>query len=768
MLLIVLWISIAAQTQTISGSVHDPAGTPVAKASVLVRHPSSPDVTTATDAEGRFRVEIAPSAFTLTVSAPGFRSVTITRRALDTSPLDVRLDPGIDQSVTVTAGRLEQQLTSVASAVSMVDRVDIERSPALTTDDVLRQVPAFSLFRRSSSLAAHPTAQGVSLRGIGPSGVSRTLVLLDGVPFNDPFGGWVSWTRVPRPSIDRIEVVEGSAANLFGNYAMGGAVNILTRTPAAPWVDASLQYGERDTALVDGSVALRRGGWSGIVDGGLFRTGGYPVVVEEERGAVDGNVSAAARRLFVSAEYAPSSRTVIRGRVDVFDESRDNGKRSTIDGRPEENDTDWFSARGGFRRVLGGHELRADVFGDRVRFRSNFLAVPAATPARSVGRMTLEQFVPSSSTGAAAQWTRASARAVLTGGIDWRRVEGESRERVLDPLTGSHTVLRRWSGGAQSNAGAFVQAIVTPVAPLVLTMALRHDRWSNGDGHHLEVDASGEPSSNHQPLPDSRDQVTTPRVSALLRLNDAASIWSSLGWAFRAPTLNELYRQFRVGLVTTLANTTLEAERLRAIDAGIRLVPHPSMLVRVGWFDNSLRDAVSNVTLSSSPSGTIQQRQNLGLTSGRGAQADASWHPSARFSVTGAYIYNRAIVSEFPANPDLAGKWLPQVPRHRSTLQVVAAHPTLADVTVSIQAAGRQFDDDLNVRRVPGRTEPGLPGFVTVDLHASRTITRHLSVFAGAQNLFGREVYAGTLPTTVGAPRLASIGVRWRTPAPKR
>lgn len=101
----------------------------------------------------------------------------------------------------------------------------------MSTDDVLRRVPSFSLFRRSSSVAAHPTAQGVSLRGVGPSGVSRTLVLLDGVSMNDPFGGWISWSRVPPGSVDKAEIIEGSSANLFGSSALGGAINLITPRP---------------------------------------------------------------------------------------------------------------------------------------------------------------------------------------------------------------------------------------------------------------------------------------------------------------------------------------------------------------------------------------------------------------------------------------------------------------------------------------------------------------------------------------------------------
>src|SRR4029077_1714094 len=141
------------------------------------------------------------------------------------------------ETVVVTATRTEQRLGDVPASVSVMTREEIQASPAVVADDVLRQIPTFSLFRRTSSLVAQPTTQGVSLRGIGPSGQSRTLVLLDGIPFNDPFGGWVYWTRVPLISVDRIEVTEDTASSLYGNYAMGGVINIVTSRPTPRTVE---------------------------------------------------------------------------------------------------------------------------------------------------------------------------------------------------------------------------------------------------------------------------------------------------------------------------------------------------------------------------------------------------------------------------------------------------------------------------------------------------------------------------------------------------
>ena len=176
---------------------------------VIVRVASGAERQTLTDASGRFTLT-APVAgdATVIVRLDGFAESRQTlAAAASRQDLEIVLQPaGISEDVTVTPTRSEQRLGDVPASVSVISREDIRQSPAVVADDVLRQLPTFSLFRRSSSLSAHPTTQGVSLRGIGPSGVSRTLVLLDGVPFNDPFGGWVYWTAHAareRPSASR-------------------------------------------------------------------------------------------------------------------------------------------------------------------------------------------------------------------------------------------------------------------------------------------------------------------------------------------------------------------------------------------------------------------------------------------------------------------------------------------------------------------------------------------------------------------------------------
>src|SRR5262245_55402170 len=143
----------------------------------------------------------------------------------------------------VTATRAPRPIREVTSTVTVLPREELERSPGVRIDDILRSVPSFATFRRTSSVAADPTAQGVNLRNIGPSGVSRALVLLDGVPVNDPFGGWVYWRSLPRLGLEQVEIAPGAASALYGSAALGGVVELVSRRSQRRGLDLDASWG---------------------------------------------------------------------------------------------------------------------------------------------------------------------------------------------------------------------------------------------------------------------------------------------------------------------------------------------------------------------------------------------------------------------------------------------------------------------------------------------------------------------------------------------
>jgi outer membrane receptor protein involved in Fe transport len=748
----------------VTGVVRDSAGGAVPGAVVVVRV-QGVDTEVVSGKDGRFTASVPGGGeIVVVVRARGFAESRETIRAGgSTGDLQVVLVPAtVLEAVTVTATRGARRTGDVPASVNVLGREDIRQSPALVADDVLRQIPTFSLFRRTSSLASHPTAQGVSLRGVGPSGVSRTLVMLDGVPFNDPFGGWVYWSRIPLESAERIEVVDGSSSSLYGNYAMGGVINVVTNTPARRTLEVKSQYGNRHTPKVDFFGSDRWGKVGVAADGNFFDTDGYPIVRANERGRVDNNAAVRFWNLNLKAEYAPTERVHTFARIGYFDETRANGKASTIDGTEEANDTTWKTASAGARiRMRGQSDLQATVFSDVETFHSNFLAVPATTPPRNIGRMTLTQTVPTKSVGGMVQWSRAfGSRQFLSAGTDWRWVDGDSQENGLDATTGTQVTLNRISGGTQRSIGLYVQDLIVPAPQLTVTVSARLDQWRNYDGHNLEHSVpSGAPTAGNNPaLPDRQDTVGSPRIAALYHVTSRVDVWGDIGAGFRAPTLNELYRQFRVGSTLTLANPALGPERLIGGEAGLTVTPGRNVILRSTWFDNRVKDPVSNVTdvTRSTPAATVQQRQNLGKTRIWGIQNDFEYRIGSAWKLAGAYVYDHAAVTENPSNPALVGRFLPQVPSHRASLRLAYVNAKLATVAAGVQLLGAQFDEDLNI--VARR----LPRYAVADITASRAVGRTIEAFLAAQNLFDAEYFVGTLPTTVGAPRSFSAGFRLR------
>jgi outer membrane receptor protein involved in Fe transport len=766
MMIAVLSLLAALAGNSVSGVVKDTSGAVVPGASIVARTAEG-DRVAVSGTDGRFVVETpASGAVTLIVRAPGFAEKQQTTEP-NVTTITVTLEPSsLREDITVTAARTEQRLADVSASVSVLRSLDIKQSAAVSVDDVLRQLPTFSLFTRSSSISSNPTSQGVSLRGIGPSGVSRTLVLLDGVPFNEPFGGWVYWTRVPLESTERIEVVDGPSANVYGNYALGGAINISTARPAHQLFDVRSQYGNKNTPKFDFFGGDVWGKVGVLVDGSFFRSDGFPIVIENERGAVDDKSNDAFKNVNVKANFTATPNINGFVRAGRFHEDRDNGKHSTFDGTEEGNNTTWKYVSGGVRMVLPDSSgLQATVFGNVEDYFSNFLAVPAATPARSIGRMSLNQTVPTKDTGGMVQWSKSFSKQLLQVGTDWHWVTGDSNEDGLNATNGLTVITHRVSGGTQRNIGAYVQDMIAPVNNLEVTISARVDSWSNYDAHNLETNQpSGTPTVNNNPnLAGQDNTVVTPRVAAIYHATDKVSVWGDIGSGFRAPTLNELYRRFSKGTVLTLPNNALGPERLVGGELGVNLTPARNTTVRLTWFDNRVNNPVSNITISTVGANVTVQRQNLGETEIQGFQADAEYR-FGKWRFTGGYLFDNATILKNDSNPALVGKFLQEVPKNRGTYRVSYADPKLATVTFGVQFVGLQFDtgDDTNTRAVPGYSYPGLPAYAVSELTITRGIGRNVDVFFGAQNLFNQEYIVATLPTTIGSPALVNAGVRVR------
>lgn len=738
------------QDVRIEGVVLDELNAPVASARVSLLVGTSVVARTTTLDDGKFVFSrMVVSEATLIIEASGFARVERkwSRGKAADGGLRIVLSPAtFTERVVVTATRTETRLGDTAASIITLSSEELATNPAARLDDALRQVPGFQLFRRSGSRTANPTSQGVSLRGTGASGASRALVLEDDIPLNDPFGGWVYWGRVPRAAISRVEVLRGGASHLYGSGALGGVINIITRTPSAPSLSLELSYGNQQTPNANFSAGGSKGKWAANLSAEFFSTDGYILVDERERGSID--TPAGARNstfdLKLERQLFAGSRLFVRGAI--FGEARANGTPL----QTNRTHLRQLSAGGDLElKPLGNFNIRA--YGGTEVFDQNFSAVAAD---RNSETLTRVQRVPSQFAGMTLQWSRVvNSIHTLAAGLEAREVRGASDEIVFVQNRASSLV---GAGGRERTIGLFIEDIIRLTRRLFITAGLRVDGWRNFAAQSSTRSVRGNAPAVVSVFTDRTETAFSPHLSALYQPREELSLFVSVYRAFRQPTLNELYRSFRVGDVLTLANENLRAERLTGGEAGMSLTAFDKRAsLRGTFFWSEIARPIANLTLNVSPNLITRQRENLGRTRARGLEVEAEIRWGARWALTGSYLLTDSTVKSFPVNAALEGLRIPQVPRHQFTFRMRYQGSSRFVAEVQGRFGGAQFDDDLNSLR--------LDPYFTLDAFASRKVRNGIEVFAAAENLLGQRYDVGRTPVrTLGPPLLLRGGIRFR------
>jgi iron complex outermembrane receptor protein len=651
----------------------------------------------------------------------------------------------VDEELVVVGTRTPRAAATLPTTVTVVRREDLARSAAPTVDGALRLVPSFATFRRSTSLAADPSSQGLNLRGVGPSGVARTLLLDDGVPVNDPFGGWIVWRAIPRLGLERIEVAPGGASALYGSFALGGVVALVPRPLGGTRLDAESFAGSFGTFGLAARAEHRVGRVAGALEAEHLATDGYVVVAPADRGPVDGR--AGARHVTGTARVAADVADLrLTFGAAFFDEDQEGGTRFTSAGMRS------VTARAGVERRGDRGGVRLTLHGGVRTFTQERARIPED---RASEERSAAQEVPSSDLGGSLLVTLADAGGhAVAAGADLRRVAGTSREALFPPAAATESPVGREASGTQWTGGIFAQDAWTPRPSLELAGALRLDLWRTEDGRADVVFADDRVDARS--FPARTRAVVSPRLAVRLTPRPGATLRASAYRAFRAPTLNELYRPFQVGTVLTASNPDLGAEVLSGAEAGPELALAGRVRLRATAFWSVLEDPITTVTLDAPlADGATRRRENLGRARTRGVEAEVTWRPAPALRASVAWTYSDARVVSAPGHEELVGNALPHDPAHRLSGRVDVEREGLLAAAAEIRWLSRAWEDDRN-------TLP-LPAVWIVDLSASRPLGHGVELFAAVENLLDRRHLVGRAGVdTIAAPRLVRAGVRIR------
>jgi len=666
--------------------------------------------------------------------------------------------------VMVTAARLPPAAGEAAFSVIRLDQTTLDRATRL--DEALATVPAVSLFRRTSSLGANPTTQGISLRAIAPSGAGRTLVTLDGVPLNDPFGGWVIWSQVAPESLESLDIVRGAGAGPYGAGALTGVIALRERDGEGGMLDASVgEDGGRRlaaaTTLKNGRVAITG---SVLMD----HSDGYVPVRGPAAGAADTPLDLDTKSAALRADLGIDDLTALSVRAAAYNEDRGSGLLNTRSSASGQGYSATLS-RTPSKDALG---WRAQVWRRESDFSNSSASVAAD---RSTTTPANDQYATPATGWGANLALRQSAIDLFGGRLEWelgadaRYAEGETQERFSWSAPLNRFTRDRYAGGETSVVGGYAEGSWTG-GPWLVAGGLRLDQWKNADGHRLEQDRATGASLLDETYADRSGEVTSARLAVR---RDLGQILGS-GWAaraaaysgFRPATINELHRPFRVGNDITESNPDLEPERLQGIETGLSW-DHETTTFGATLFWNRIEDAIVNVTIGTGPGviaalprggfvpagGVLRQRQNAGIIEATGVEFNAEQRLD-RITLTAAVSWTNAELDGGTSAPQLTGLRPAQAPEWSATAGI--DWRTTDRLTLSSRARyeSARFDDDLNSRV--------LEAALTLDARADYALRDGVSLYAVADNLFDEDVEVSQTADGVagyGPPRTLRAGV---------
>lgn len=720
-------------------TVTDSANAPIAGASIQKKVGQSLGQTGA-DGHVTFECE---TPCPVRIDAEGFVGVSLALTSNQTVTLE---RAGVAEEITVTAyrqplGELESPVTTRTLTANALGA-----TAAVTMDDMVRQLPGVELFRRSSSLVANPTSQGISVRGLGSTSASRTLVTQDDVPLNDPIGGWIHWDEQPELAIQSVELLRGGASDLYGSSAIGGVLNFITARPVADLFELRSSYGGEATYDQSTRAQTKRGPWGVLAAGGTVGTDGYIQEAPSQRGPIDIASNMHSQNGLLDGEYLREPfRFFARG--SGMNEARNNGTPYQTNGTRL-----WRYATGGDWKSADGDSAVLRVYGSTEHYRQTFSSVVntpnTADPTCSYrcgetpSRFAL---VPVNELGAVTHWTHSfGAGLVGLAGADVRDVRYWDREQTF----GTTAALTNLSDH-QRDSGLYAE-VMWMYHTWTISASARMDWFQNYDGNQRTFEGATWVPSVIQPS-QREERLFDPRLGVSRKFLDHWAVSASGFRAFRAPTPSELYRSTQVGNKLTLPNGNLLSERATGWETGLASQWHWGT-IRSSYFLTQVNRPIVAVTTNPNSSPILLLRENLGQIESRGVALDFELAPQHWLSFDGGYQYAHAIVSRGPQD---YGNWIPEVARNMATLNLRASKPTLGMLSLQSRFSGRQYDDDANLFL--------LHGYFRLDAYASRDIGRHLRLFAAGENLFDRAIEVSKTPTTtLGQPRVARAGLQIR------
>jgi len=682
--------------------------------------------------------------------------------------------PDYDQKLSdmvVNATRSDTPLDQIPLNTTILTKEVLESSPDQTIDQVLKNVPGVFL-NDVPYYQKDPTGQSINVRGLG---YGRTLVLIDGLPANDAFYGTVQWNLAPMSTIESVEFVRGGVSSLWGNYGMGGVININTRTPKNSSQEVSASYG----AFGTGNVAASK----------------------------DLIVSDAAQMRF-SADYFASEG--FQNYASISPAPANNTKGMTTNATQNSNirlqnyfkptqDTNAFLRMGYSTMadlsnnfaiaknliqttdVAGGSTTKLDL-NKKVQVNAYYQETNfSKQTANSAGTYINANYTdPYSTLGASAQYTHDLKVAGVDQyilGVDARNISASNLTNNLSS-TGSGAVTSvNYAKGQQNFYGLLGQLKSSAsTIPLEATLGARVDVWNSQTPTLYNAGANGA-NPTYQNIPNQSKNQFSPSLGLLYKATSNWDLRTAAYQAFHAPSMNNTLRSY--GNSTTgysIANPNLTPETMTGYELGTDY-RWKNGFAQLTGFSNYIQNAITSYKITNANSAFASSLCNAsgisGCTTGSGGYTNVSYYTNqqnllsrgielqyhhdvnAHWALDGGYSYTRTVLT-WSATTDPINTQVGGVPMNMANAAVTYYPVPQASLTSTVRYVGNSW---MATGSLP------VPAYAVVGLKANYQVTPQASIFASVVNLFNRQYVTFNIASQAsayqaGMPQAISVGAR--------
>ncbi len=612
------------------------------------------------------------------------------------------------EKIVVTASGIEAKVKDVPNKVTVVGSKDIESQLSKNVDDLLQDVCGIDVSRRTGFTSSTST---VTLRGFGGQARGRTLVLIDGLPFNEIYGGEVYWNAIPIEDIERIEVVPGAISGLYGPGAMGGVVNIITKKPLKRKIELNSEYGDFATRKFNLNYQDKWKKFRYSLSGEYFKTNGYVAALPDARRDYDIRRSKENKNFNLKLFHDFNEDSEFNVGYRHYDEDVNGGRRYYYGSKDLDN------LNMGFKRECHNFGLQGNAYFnwddsswtyDRSPY--TYIYYVNTNPKNDWGLNLQADYK-----------VNESNRLLFGTDYRWGKINSKDEYKYTagGRIAGEEVIAR----GRQQLVGLYLQDEIRFFnEKLIFNLGGRFDWWKSFDGYLFD--------DNLTPIETNYDTISdkdfSPKIGLVYHLDETTTLRSSFGKGFRAPTLYDLYRTWKYGTTTYQSNPNLGSEYTYSYEVGLDKTFWEKFLSRLTFYYSDARDFIYSVDVG----GNTKEKQNVGKVEIYGLELETKYDIFKVLSIFANYTFNRSEIREFQNDRTLEGKLLTYTPKDKVSFGFVFNNPKLLKVDLRARYTGHVFHDDRNTQK--------LKSHLIWDFALAKEIGEHLEISLKIENMFDK------------------------------